>query len=68
MGKLKVISYFNNEVAKGYLLKALNYMIQHDEIERDKAQEVIDSFNFEMDLMTEQQAEEYYRNNFLVHR
>lgn len=60
--------YFNNEVAKGYLLKALNYMIENGQIDREKAKEVQDSFNFEMDLMTEQQAEEYYRNNFLINK
>lgn len=57
--------YFNNEIAKGYLLKSLNYLIEKRVMDNDTAQKVMNSYHVELDIMTEGEAEEYYRNNFL---
>lgn len=55
----------DNEVAKGYLLKALNFLIDEKHITSDQGEKVLNNFNYECDCMTEEQALEYYRKNFI---
>lgn len=55
----------DNEVAKGYLLKALNFLIEEKHITSEQGEKVLNNFTYECDCMTENQALEYYRHNFI---
>lgn len=55
----------DNETAKGYLLKALNFLIEEKHLNSEQAQKVMNSFHVELDMMTEGQAKKYYQNNFI---
>ncbi|ELC8368277.1 hypothetical protein P5F43_15235 [Clostridium perfringens] len=55
----------DNDVAKGYLIKALNFLIEEKHITLQQGEKVLNNFNYECDCMTENEALEYYRNNFL---
>lgn len=55
----------DNETAKGYLLKALNFLIEEKHISSDTGQKVMNSFHVELDMMTESMAKKYYQNNFI---
>lgn len=55
----------DNETAKGYLLKALNFLIEEKHLNSEQAQKVMNSFHVELDMMTEGQAKKYYQNNLI---
>lgn len=55
----------DNETAKGYLLKALNFLIEEKHLNSEQAQKVMNSFHVELDMMTESMAKKYYQNNFI---
>lgn len=55
----------DNETAKGYLLKALNFLIDDKHLTSEQAEQVMSSFHSELDLTTEGQAKKYYKNNFI---
>ncbi len=60
---MKAGEIMNNEGCKGYVMKALNFMIKKNEIDGELAHKVLQNVHWEFSLLTEEEAEEYYHNN-----
>ena len=56
---------WSNESCKGYVQKALQYMIDKKEIDIELAKKVMNNVNWEFSLLSVPEAETYYQNNFL---
>lgn len=56
----------SNSGCKGYVKKALQYMICNDEINIETAKKVMMGVHYEFDLLTEAEAEVYYNNHLLT--
>lgn len=55
----------DNEVAKGYLLRALNFLIEAKIITSEQGQRILDCFAADCNCLTEEEALDYYRRNFI---